>query len=256
MSELNMNMNQVFSKLSDLKTIFKFGEKVVPIIQSLIEFMKEIVPLLEKINSSIADSTKQMPKASFQINDVTNATELATNEILDLVDEISNTLQNMEDSFNDQIKLHEKKEKIRVKLEEKLKDNPEVFELFNEYKELVPTDKEIRAYMNIVNEIKEDTYKITLSLQVQDITTQQLATVNHLILSINQRLSSLIDNIEKSELHSEFEDLDIQVPKTAHYDPKATYNNSEGKQDSVDEIVDLEKQNQMTSQEEIDKLFK
>lgn len=96
MENIPKNMNQVFSKLSDLKYVFHFGEKLIPIIQSIIEFMRDVVPLLENINQSITDSTNDIPKASHQINNVTSATELATTEILDLVDSISGSLTNME----------------------------------------------------------------------------------------------------------------------------------------------------------------
>ncbi|MCF8240202.1 MAG: protein phosphatase CheZ [Melioribacteraceae bacterium] len=251
---LKNNMADVFSKLDDLKTVFKFGEKVVPIIQNLIEFMKEIVPLLEQINTSIADSTKQMPKATYQINDVTSATELATNEILDLVDQISNTLERLEASVDGLIEQSKSRDELRIKLLNVLAGNDEAISIFNEYEKLQITSGEIDEYKQIIKSVSEDTYKITLSLQVQDITTQQLGAVNHLIVSVNNRLSSLIENIEKSDLHSDIEELSIELPKDVHFDANATYNNREGKQDAVDELIEVE--NKKTTQAEIDELFK
>ena len=79
----SVNMKEIFGKIDDLKSVFKIGERILPILQSLIDFMGEIIPLLENINTSISDSTNQMPKVSHQINNVTSATELATTEILD-----------------------------------------------------------------------------------------------------------------------------------------------------------------------------
>jgi hypothetical protein len=61
------NLSQLFSKLDDLKKVFTYGEKLIPVIQSLGEFMKETVPLLENINRSIAESTSKIPKATNQI---------------------------------------------------------------------------------------------------------------------------------------------------------------------------------------------
>ena len=90
------NMSQLFAKLNDLKKVFTYGEKLIPVIQSLGEFMKETVPLLENINKSIAESTSKIPKASNQIQNVTSATEMATTEILDLVDVLNADLESIE----------------------------------------------------------------------------------------------------------------------------------------------------------------
>ena len=95
------NMAQLFSKLNDLKKVFSYGEKLIPIIHSLGEFMKETVPLLENINRSIAESTSKIPKATNQIQSVTNATELATTEILDLVDSLNSDLTDIEKTMVD-----------------------------------------------------------------------------------------------------------------------------------------------------------
>ena len=106
------HMADVFAKLDDLKNIFKFGEKIVPIIQSLIEFMREVVPLLENINSSIEESTSQIPQATNQINSVTSATELATTEILNLVDHNSNCIREVDAKLKHQENLEEFKLKL------------------------------------------------------------------------------------------------------------------------------------------------
>ena len=80
------NMTDLFERLNELKVVFRYSEKLIPIIQNLMDFMKETVPLLEDINSSLVESTSKIPKASDQINNISSATELATTEILDIVD--------------------------------------------------------------------------------------------------------------------------------------------------------------------------
>ena len=253
MAELQTNMSQIFSKLNDLKTVFKFGERIVPIIQSLIEFMKDVIPLLEKINSSIADSTRKMPQAKDQIFSVTNATEMATTEILDLVDVISNGLNELETSLQSAEEKQVKKSELRNSILEKASGNSELQNMLKRYFELdVPSD-EIAKNIKLVQEQKDDTYKITLSLQVQDITSQQLATVNHLITSVNERLSSLVDNIQKAELSSEGANVIADIPDKLNFDPNAAYTHNSDKQDIVNDIFDDKVQ---STQEEIDQLFK
>jgi chemotaxis regulatin CheY-phosphate phosphatase CheZ len=230
------NLVTVFDKLNDLKTLFRFGEKIVPIIQSLVEFMKEIIPLLENINTSIADSTNKMPLASNQINDVTNATELATTQILDLVDDISNALASIESALvvekNKQVHVDELVEIVGKAL-------PSDKDIQEKFVELVGLTRDRQTFENtiqLVEAIREDTYKITLALQVQDITAQQLAAVNHLINSVHNRLTLLVNDIESSDLQAELSG-GFDVPPNTHFDPNASYTKNQGKQDEVDALV-------------------
>lgn len=248
------NLNDVFDNLNNLKNAFKIGEKVVPIIQSLTEFMLEIVPLLEQINYSIADSASQMPKASNQINDVTTATELATTEILDLVDEITNGVAEIKTALTNLDEKKENRSKLFAKLKKIVADNSEAYAIIEQLEESNNVSEIISGIKEKISKVNEDSYKITLSLQVQDITSQQLAAVNHLIESVNGRLQTLVEQINDSDLKSEFESLEIEVPESATFDPNAKYNHESGKQDDADQIFKNENKEQ-ASQDDIDKLF-
>ena len=104
----------------------------------------------------------------------------------------------------------------------------------------------------VFEKVKENAYNITLSLQVQDITSQQLAAVNHLIQSVQDKLSSLIINVKEADA-KELKDLDIDAPTDAAFNPNARYTKSSENQEQVDNLINeaLSK----TSQDEIDKLF-
>lgn len=265
----NLNMSQLFDKLNDVKVIFQYGQKIVPVLQSLVDFMQETVPLLENINHSIADSTTKIPKASDQINNVTNATELATTEILDLVDVISNSLNKMEMELKKIVAAEEKKTEINSKLKVLLAGNSEALELLDEYSATDITVETINQISGIFPQIQNDTYSITLSLQVQDITSQQLAAVNHLIESVQNRLASLIQDIDDTNLQ-EPEQASMSVsgiiaPEGAVFDPNAQYEKSGERQVKIDAIIDKEakraqdeidafisNESKMTAQDEID----
>lgn len=250
MNENISNMTQVFNKLGDLKYVFQFGEKILPIIQSIIDFMKEVVPLLENINKSIAKSTDDIPKASSQIDNVTSANELATTEILDLVDEITNSLVKIENTLKEELDRETLKEEKRRKLLEKIADNEEAKTLFEEYCLHEINADNIGNLLESIAEISEDSYKITLSLQVQDITAQQLAATNHLISSVHGRLASLISEIDKSEIRKDIQSLKMDVPENATFDPNASYAKDE-RQNFADSIVS----EHLNSQAEIDALI-
>ncbi len=253
MQKIGGNMSEIFSKLNDLKNVFKFGEKIVPIIQSLIEFMKEIVPLIENINASITESTAQMPKAANQISTVTTQTEMATTEILDMVDKITGQISEMEAIIADFDAKQARSEEIKNTIIEKYGKDTELISLLKEYVELNNYQNAFAKFKEILLQANNDLFQITLSLQVQDITSQQLAAVNHLIESVNYKLTSLIKEIDQSDIREDIKVIGIEAPMGANYDPNARYDKSEERQQNVDEIVRQTKQ--QASQEEIDKLF-
>jgi chemotaxis regulatin CheY-phosphate phosphatase CheZ len=211
------NLSDMVLKLNDLKSVFKYGEKLIQIIQSIVEFMGDTVPLLENINNSISESTQKIPKASKQIQKVTNATEAATTEILDTVDEISNDLN----FAADKITLLQQKNN------------------FPEYSELA----------EIINSLNDKVYRITMSLQVQDITAQQLATVNHLIDSVQNKLTGILSDFESANTGEGA--VQNEVPAATSFDPNASYSNKQFEQEQANLLVN----NHFSSQDEIDKLF-
>jgi len=246
------NMNSLFEKLHDLKSLFIYGEKLVPIIQSLVDFMKDTVPLLENINHSIADSTSKIPKASHQLTNVTSATELATTEILDLVDGVTNEVRGIEKGFKSLLNNEDEKEKLFESLHPFIKDNEEALKIFEECKSKSDTGFTIKSSYEALNKIKDQAYNITLSLQVQDITAQQLAAVNHLIESVQERLSALVSDLAVNEI-KDFGNLSMPVPAGVSFDPNARYSKSDENQQNVDDIIKTQLEN--ASQDEIDKLF-
>ncbi len=245
-------MSDLFDRLDELKIVFHYGQRLIPIIQSIIDFMKETVPLLEDINSSIADSTSKIPKAKDQISNVSNATEMATTEILDIADSISVDLDKIENEIKTFKIAEEKKKQVWVKIKSLLKDNSSAVELINKYEKLDDTLIRPDSFIKIVERIKVEVYNITLSLQVQDITSQQLAAVNHLIESVRRKLSSLIMHLDENEFN-ELDELKLNTENTGTFNPDAEYVKSSEKQEMADLIINdnLNK----TSQDEIDKLF-
>ncbi|MDX9924071.1 MAG: hypothetical protein RBS48_04855 [Ignavibacteriaceae bacterium] len=226
--ESKNNMENVFSKLGDLKQFFVFGQKIVPVIQKIIDFMSDVVPLLENVNNSIQDSTSKIPKASTQINSVTSANEIATSEILDIIDAMFLDLST-----------------IKTGLQELKNDE---------------NSEKIKSLNEVVEKIEMDSSRITISLQVQDITAQQLASVNHLIDSVQNKLSSLLCDLGKQQdrpipvfdPNSVSEQDSDYAFSDGTFNENARYDRTTEKQDLVDSLV-LE--NTKTSQEEIDKLF-
>jgi chemotaxis regulatin CheY-phosphate phosphatase CheZ len=252
MSE-RVNMSHVFEKLDDLKSVFTYGQKIIPTLQGLVEFMGEIIPLLQSVNNSITESTSQMPKASNHISDVTNATELATTEILDTVDSALNTIEELKRKIEEQKTIEENKESIISELKKAVAGNTDAEELLKKYDECNHSFEIINSITESLNSISENLFNITISLQVQDITSQQLAAVNHLIKSVQSKLAALMEDIDHTELKKDLPKIEFYEPRDGNFNPGAKYDKSTEDQDLADSLIEDHKNK--ASQDEIDKLF-
>ncbi len=245
------NITELFNRLNELKSMFRYGQKLIPIIQSLLDFMQEIAPMLENINQSIVDSTNKIPKATTQIDKVTNATELATTEILDLIDLIVSEVTDIESSALNIINKSSKGNELLDMLE-KFHLPVEAMDIIRGYVEMKVITSSAENIKILCGLVLQNSTNITLSLQVQDITSQQLAAVHHLISSVKEKLVPLVQNLEETN-SSEFDSSGILVPEGSSFDPNASYSRTDDRQEIADAIVN--NKNQQASQDEIDRLF-
>jgi hypothetical protein len=80
---------EILGKLGELRNLFVLGQRTLPFLEELFAFLEDISPLLDEINASMQDSTTvKIPRATSQLQSVSQATELATTEILDLIDAV------------------------------------------------------------------------------------------------------------------------------------------------------------------------
>ena len=245
-------ISQLYEKLNELKKIFTYGERLLPIIHNLSEFMKETVPLLENINQSITESASKIPKVTDQIDSVTKSTEMATTEILDLVDSLNEDLVTIEKTALDIFSKEADKKDFLLSLVPML-DKKNADNYVNEFLKKNDSMERLGELLLQIGKMKSDSSSIAISLQVQDITAQQLATVNHLMESVQKVLSSLIEDFDSINI-SDGMDSNMNLPKGASFDPNARYSKSIIPQQEVDSVINNEKNR--TSQAEIDKLFK
>jgi hypothetical protein len=141
-------------------------------------------------------------------------------------------------------------EESLLKLQALIHDNAEANELLQKLMDSLDFGLTFELVKNKIREITASTDQITMSLQVQDITAQQLAAVNHLIISVQHKLNGLLDAVDSNGL-GESENIKMDKLPGVHFDANASYNPNENAQGNVDNVVNSEK----ASQEEIDKLF-
>lgn len=171
------DINVLLKKAEELKALFVLGQRVIPFMEEIFIFIKETSPLLDEISSSIHENLQKMPKASKQLSKVTEATESATNEIMDTVDGVVYKSGIIATNLAQIKTLANGDETITAE---------EFLRLVNNSEELLKS-------------IKRDSQGIMIALQVQDITSQQIAAVNSVLDAVQTRLAKITRRLEAVE---------------------------------------------------------
>lgn len=238
------NLGGILDKINELRALFIFGQRVIPFLEELFYFVNDIVPVLEDINESIYESANKMPKASSQLDKVTQATELATTEILDNLEGVLSKLNAMGSHFqtatNDLGALDNLDEESFELVKSSLNgSHPELVRKLADLRDqkhahIKALKSNAGGLEKSLQDIREKSNDIMISLQVQDITSQQIASVNHLIQSVQDRLANLIDRFKISDA-----DLVSEISKVEqhNFDPLATYDRSGEGQRTADRVM-------------------
>ncbi len=262
------DFNEVLGRVDELKALFHFVQRVIPLLEYLFHFLRDLLPVLEGINLSIKESSSKIPHAANKLNKVTEATELATTEILNIVEQILDKSNMISVELTTISKAEAERKEIKEKLDKVFddKNNQDLLTRFKEAQALWRENSMLPLYEDtitsltkIVEEIANDSSNIMIALQVQDITAQQIAAVNHMIESVHLRLSTLLGQFDQADFQSLLHDQQIQLER-ATFDPNATYSHDDGRQKFADKVIQQHGENDapenvVTSQAEIDKMF-
>lgn len=259
-------IDALLKKSEELKALFVLGQRVIPFLEEIFLFFKDIKPLLDEINNSIHENLKKMPNASKQLSKITQATELATTEIMDIVDGIvyksdvisanMKRLAQIERSpKGNPMVIFEIIQKALVEKKDFSEALPQIEEAFDIMKDKPEDDadkenKEIVTQTDeLIESIKTDSSSIMMSLQVQDITSQQIAAVNHLLETIKEKLSEILSKFSKSDITGLVKDAVEDTEKTnvsklhrdIAFDPEAveSYAGRETRQSEVDKLLEM-----------------
>lgn len=158
MKDLN-NIDDVLSKIEDIRDSLKFGDEILPLLSDLFKFLKDTIPLMLEANISLKDSTNKIPTATENIENVTKTTESATHEVMDKLEGLSVILNDLNKSI----------------------------------KNTDGSDK----HQALINKALNDTNEIVYALQFQDIISQQLEHTNRILSAIYQKFMDLFKSFVK-----------------------------------------------------------
>ena len=215
--------------------------------KDFIHLLHEIVPLLENVRSSIEESSNRIPKASMQLSKVNQETENATVEILNVLEAMTARISSAEAQLYRLKDIIQNSKNSAKRIAESLLastseagaySSTELTALVvNEFISGIDSSEAIPSIEEVLRKTKEDSMNIAMALQVQDIASQQIASVAHTIESVESQLVRALNRFENGDTSDIANDnADEPAPEPA-FDVEARYTRSEERQDIADEIV-------------------
>lgn len=176
--------------------------------ESIIAALQKVITLLDRIKNAIEESTTKIPRASVQLNTITQATEVATVEILNVLEQMETKIHIIENGLKefDQGQLSERQLLM------------------------------LSGIQQTVAELKENTINISVTLQVQDITAQKIKAANHLIESVRKELLKELNHFESAKQISD-DNLDSINDDAHSHAMNATYKKNPEHQSQIDKVV-------------------
>jgi chemotaxis regulatin CheY-phosphate phosphatase CheZ len=221
---------------------------------NLIDSLRTIVPLLDGMKSSLEESTNKIPRASHQLNSVTQATESATVEILNAVETMTQKITSAEHSLGRVKEIDVQRQKVlkelrtltQAKREQESSSRQTQLETFLHKLAQLPEEKnDLAVIERSLAEAKADSMNIAMALQVQDITSQQIAGVSQTIESVRQQLGKVLNQFDgNGDLKPTGESLKPeQSTKEVPFDGEAHYTKSDVRQNNTDALISQWTQN-------------
>lgn len=239
-------VEEFHDKLEEIRAVFVLGRRSFPFLEDTIQFVQDITVLLDEVNKTIQNRSGHMGKATDQLESVSEATEVATDEILDYTDQVLSSLSVLEEGMEASQEQFEEVasadqqllELLREELGEEHADLLEKVEEIESVKQNLREDwsDRVEESREALSDIRSKMNQITMSLQVQDITEQQLSSVNHLIQTVQARIAALMEDLGSGKVAEK--DIPSGKPSsTATFNANARYDHSPERQKTADETV-------------------
>lgn len=185
----------------------KWLNKINKNIDALSTNLTDMFESLHIIAKPIKETTENMPLATDHLSNITKQTELATNQILDKLDAMTERDNEAIEFISSELeKLGDSKSEDTIK------------------KTMLKLENAFSSDLN-------DSYEIMESLQFQDITSQRIGFITSLLDGVEHKLNALLNAL------GEVTKLKNIVVKD-YFDPNAEYSDSKERQTLVDKVIE------------------
>jgi chemotaxis regulatin CheY-phosphate phosphatase CheZ len=218
--------------------------------RDLIDALSGVIPVLDRIKDTIEESTGKIPGVSSQLHSVTKATESATVEILNTLDVMTRHIDQAEKDLGVLAEAHQQQRSSFQSIVALLEGSSDpaaakAVEVARQYVEAgtraADADGALSAVRASLTSGKDRSIDIAMALQVQDITTQQIAGVTHMIESVRTQLGRLFAQMSETDSKNKpplGPDPDVTGEPPKHFDTNARYAPTADRQGGADEIVE------------------
>ncbi len=215
---------------------------------------RNLLPVIEDIILMVHESLRKIPHATSNLNKVTQRNERVTAEILSVVDRLNDNTDELSQGLSAISNSAQRRKELQKEIDTVLSESkngkaaPVVLRLqnlWNEYESLPSIDEIIQSMLKSIVGIQNDSTNIVMALQVQDITAQHVEAINHLIESVHNRLTLILQKFYGVEFQTVIPDSSRK--KLSDYIAK---------QSKKTHSHDVLPENELESQNEIDRMFK
>lgn len=221
----------ILEKMSELRVYFDFGARAIPLLDEVGKFVQEIGPVIEGIRSLIEVTSQKLPKASDELGRVNQFTESASTEILNTVDKMITTIESIQTPGFDHVGgniVEQTTQKVAGVVDMLAKKHPkdeDVVELLNAWDlhaQSLSTLGRVNEAQAKLQSLRDDCNSIMTSLQVQDITGQQIAAVIGLMQAIDDVLRKLLAQASEAiqPPHPKDEEQTVLLPESVGVDER------------------------------------
>jgi len=150
--------DEILARIQHIKSLFAFGEGILPFLEELFVFLREVTPLLNDVSDSIMNTTGLMPDAATELDSAVEQTSDATYKIMDSVESIVEQLDELE-----------KHAKSRQEFEGEIEES--------------------------VHDIRMKADSIMNALQFHDIVSQKIVHVRRVLGEVQQKMLQLFTRV-------------------------------------------------------------
>jgi chemotaxis regulatin CheY-phosphate phosphatase CheZ len=193
-------VEKVLQKAAEVKVFCEYGQRTLPVLDEIAGFMHEISPAIEDLKAVLEVAMVNIPKAAGQLGRVTEATEQASTQILNTLDKMMATLEEVINSVSSgmvesDLGVATKKMADIVKtLVEKSGWDADIVELAEAWAAHLRSMKKTGTTSELerlLKNLQDDCTEIMMALQVSDITQQHIGTVLGTIQAVAESLRKL-----------------------------------------------------------------
>jgi len=196
----HQEVESILQKAAEVKVFCEYGQRTIPVLDEIAGFLNEISPAIEDLKAVLEVAMVNIPKAAGQLGRVTEATEQASTQILNTLDKMVATLDEVITSVSagmvasDDGAATNKMAGIVKTLVEKSGWDADIVELAEAWDAHLKSMKMSGPTTNLerlLKNLQDDCTEIMMALQVQDITQQHIGTVMGTIEAVAEELRKL-----------------------------------------------------------------